>query len=179
MYEKFVWTFLFLIFWTIFFSFNSNQVTVDIFVKLIRKGFFKKLFFWSKTEALQPIFLKWWDETLFDQKNNAMTKTMKNERRKMRWNSKSRTNEYWNNYVETIQILNEVFRLLCRRCEINISHSVFLNIDKNSLRNHFNNCQCRLRKKWKYSSNENVKIMLKNVSFLSTIITEFYNKFVF
>ena len=155
----FVYVYLFFIFCIMSFSFNSSQFISNLLVELIKKNQHKKLILWSKTKTLYLIFLKWWNEIFFERKNNVMKNTMKKKRRKMIWNSKSRINEHWNNYIEIIQILNEIFRLLCRRCELNIFYSNFSNIDCNSFCNYVNEWQCRLHKTNRYLSNQNVKIM--------------------
>ena len=57
-------------------------------------------------------------------------------------------------------------RILCRRCEIDASHSTFTNFEKNSLKNHYFNRQCSDKSNRQYVDCNIRTIFSKIVSFL-------------
>jgi hypothetical protein len=102
-----------------------------------------KLVLFSESNAsLQEIFREWWNSISYELKNLVMTEIREEERRKMFWNNSSRTNESWNNYIEAALLIDDTSRLLCRRCDLDMTHSTSINSRSNSLRNHWINKTC-------------------------------------
>ncbi len=133
-----------------------------------------KLILFSESNAnLQKIFREWWNSISYELKNLAMTRTRKEERRKLFWINFSRTNESWNNYIEAALLIDDTFRLLCRRCDFNMIHSTSINSKSNFLRNHWINKTCNKLVIQKYS-NVNIEIALQKI-FHEFFFTDFFN----
>ncbi len=142
---------------------------------LSRNDQHNKLVLFSESNAsLQEIFREWWNSISYELKNLAMTETRKEERRKMFWNNFSRTNESWNNYIEAALLIDDTSRLLCRRCDFDMTHSTSINSKSNSLRNHWTNKTCSKLVTQKYS-NVNIEVALQRV-FHEFFLTDFSNR---
>jgi hypothetical protein len=124
--------------------------------------------------SLQEIFREWWNSISYELKNLIMTKTREKERRKMFWDSFSQTNETWNNYIEAALLIDNTTRLLCRRCDLDMTHFTSINSKSNFLRNHWINKTCSKLVIQKYS-NVNIEIALQKI-FHTSFFTDFSNK---
>jgi hypothetical protein len=134
-----------------------------------------KLVLFSESNAsLQEIFREWWNSISYALKNLTMTETRKEKRRKMFWNSSSRTNESWNNYIEAALLTDDTSRLLCRRCDLDMIHSTSINSKNNSLRNRWTNKTCSKLVTQKYS-NVSIEIALQKI-FHKSFFTDFSNR---
>jgi hypothetical protein len=144
---------------------------------LSRDDHHNKLILFSESNAsLQEIFREWWNSISYELKNLAMTEIRKKERRKMFWNNSSRMNESWNNYIEAALLTDDTSRLLCRRCDLDMTHSTSINSKSNSLRNHWINKTCNKFVIQKYS-NVNIEIALQKIfhkSFFTDFLTDVF-----
>ncbi len=165
------------------FAFSSNElnnILIDnvLFISstfLFRDDQHNKFVLFSESNAsLQEIFREWWNSISYELKNLTMTKTRKEERRKMFWNNSFRTNESWNNYIEAALLIDDTFRLLCRRYDLDMTHFTSINSKSNFLRNHWINKTCSKFVTQKYS-NVNIEIALQKI-FHKSFFTDFFNK---
>jgi hypothetical protein len=183
MYKKIFISVEFLIEMSSSFAFSSNELNNMLIDNvsslsstfLSRDDQHNKLMLFSESNAsLQEIFREWWNSISYELKNLTMTKTRKEERRKMFWDNSFRTNESWNNYIETALLIDDTFRLLYRRCDLNMIHSTSINSKNNSLRNHWINKTCSKLVIQKYS-NVNIEIALQKI-FHKSFFTDFFNR---
>jgi hypothetical protein len=102
----------------------------------------KLVLFFESNASLQEIFREWWNSISYEWQNLTMTKTRKEKRRKMFWNNFFRTNEFWNNYIEAALLIDDTSWLLCRWCDLDMTHFTSINLKNNFLQNHWINKTC-------------------------------------
>jgi hypothetical protein len=97
-------------------------------VALIRDELKDELILWSKNDEMNKIqmkkaqknFKQWWYLTSFETKNVNLKN--ENKLRVMKWKDVNQTNNDWHNFIECARATNDVSRLLCRRCDEDITH---------------------------------------------------------
>ena len=154
-------------------SFSSNIIDVEQFItiffsSLIKIEIKKNLIFWSKNDQFAKFFQTWWITTNHEQKNAVMKKTTKKKRRKLFWRNAHKTHVTWQNYFEIVRLIDDVSRFLCKKCKINITYSIFINNDFNSLINHFTNKNCLKIINSQYST-MNIKVVFQKICFISIL----------
>jgi hypothetical protein len=134
----------------------------------------KFVLFSESNASLQEIFREWWNSISYELKNLTMTKSREEERRRLFWNNFFRTNESWNNYIETALLIDDTSRLLCRRCDLDMTRFISINSKSNFLRHHWINKICNKLIIQKYS-NVNIEIALQKI-FHKSFFTDFFNR---
>jgi hypothetical protein len=156
-------------------SIKSNASDV-----LIRDELKDELILWSKNDEMnktqvkktQKKFKKWWYLTSYEKKNVNLKN--ENKIRVMRWERINRTSDDWHNFIECARTTNEAWRLLCRRCDEDITHSSSMRARISAIKNHRKKIKCTSDETNKYSTsfmNSMIKIS-KMFSFLITFFHE-------
>ncbi len=156
-------------------SFNENNASFF----LIQDEENDELILWSKNNVMiktqmkktQKKLKKWWYLTSYKTKNVHLTE--KDKLRSMKWKEVNQTSDDWHYFIEYTQAKDDASRLLCRRCDDDITHSSSTRSRINAIKNHRKKKNCTTRETNKYSSTSSMRSMIK----ISIIIIIFSHDF--
>ncbi len=146
-------------------SISSSEDNASFF--LIRDEKNDELILWSKSDVMnktqmkktQKKFKKWWYLTSYKTKDVHLTE--KDKLRSMRWEEVNQTSDDWHYFIEYARARNDASRLLCRRCDDDITHSSSTWLKISAIKNHRKKKNCTIRETNKYSSTNSMRLMIK------------------
>jgi hypothetical protein len=104
-------------------------------------GLYKDFFQWSEENHIE--FLKWWQSTEWTLQAIGEFNDIDDLSKKLSWNSKTRTSDYWLSFDQAANRLTGEPALICRNCSTNLAHPNTKNTGTKAMKNHLASAFCR------------------------------------